>query len=220
MFQRKRSSESGKIKGARITSMSVASPPLFQTAESLPRKRFTRDEVEYLLNTGFFDGQRFELIDGELLDRMGQNPPHANAIRLTQRQLGALLDPSLIQVQLPIEVAAGDRERSLPEPDLAVLQEIKPDFDERHPRGDELLLVIEVADTTATFDLSRKVALYASAGVREYWVLDLPRRMLVVHRQPFGSAYRLIELFSEGDTVSLENRAETVRVSDLLPARS
>ena len=201
--------------------MSTALPPTFQTAaEALPKKRFSREEVEYLLRSGFFDGQRYELIDGELLDKMGQNPPHANAIRLTQRRLGAFIDPSLIQAQLPIEAGAGDRERSLPEPDLAVLRELKADYDTRHPRGDELLLVIEVSDTTAAFDLSRKAALYASAGVREYWVLDLPRRMLVVHRQPFGATYRVVETFTEGDTVSLENRTESVLVSDLFPARS
>ena len=123
------------------------------------------------------------------------------------------------KVQLPIEAGARDRERSLPEPDLAVLREIKPDYDTRHPRGDELLLVIEVSDTTAAFDLSRKVALYASAGVPEYWVLDLSRRVLVVHRQPSGSACRLVELLAEGDTVALENRAETVPVNSLFPRR-
>jgi Uma2 family endonuclease len=108
--------------------------------------------------------------------------------------------------------------RSLPEPDLAVLAESKPDFDKRHPRGDELLLVIEVSDTTAYFDLSRKAALYGAARIPEYWVLDLTRRLLVVHREPFESGYRLIRLFTESDTVSLENCSESVRVSDLLPA--
>jgi Uma2 family endonuclease len=201
--------------------MSAVLPPPFQSpGEALPKKRFTREEVEFLQRTGFFNGERYELIDGELLDKMGQNPPHANTIRLTQRRLGAFMDPGLIQTQLPIEVSAGDKDRSLPEPDLAVLRELRPDYDTRHPRGDELLLVIEVSDSTVNFDLSRKAALYAAAGVPEYWVLNLSRRKLVVHRQPVGYDYRRVELLGEGDMVSMENRAELVPVSDLFPARS
>jgi Uma2 family endonuclease len=192
--------------------------PSHPAAESLPRKRFTREEVDRLTEAGFFEGRRYELIDGDLVDKMGQNPPHAYAIQLAHNWLVSVGLGNSVRVQLPIEVSPSDRERSLPEPDLSVLAEWKPEFARRHPRGDELLLAIEVSDSTANFDLSRKAMLYAAAGVPEYWVLDLPRRLLVVHRQPFESGYRLIRLFPESETASLENRAETVRVSDLLPA--
>ena len=192
-------------------------PPLQGPPDGPRRKRFTREEVERLTEAGFFQGQRYELIDGDLIDKMGQNPPHATGICLTQIWFGTFLETARIRVQLPIEVSAADRERSLPEPDLFALREYKPDYHKRHPRGDEVLVVVEVSDTTAAADLGRKAALYAAAGVPEYWVLDLTRRMLVVHRQPRESSYRLIQLFAEGDPVSLENRAETIRVSELLP---
>ncbi|MBV9746642.1 MAG: Uma2 family endonuclease [Acidobacteriia bacterium] len=192
-------------------------PPLPPAAEALPRKRFTRAEVDHLMEGGFFEGQRYELIDGDLIDKIGQNPPHAQAIRLVHRWLSTFLETDLIQTQLPIEVSAQDRERSLPEPDLAVLAEFKSDYARRHPRGDELRMVIEVSDTTVQFDLSRKAALYSLARVPEYWVLDLPRRTLVVHRQPSEAGYRLIQLFGESDAVSLENGAETASVSEFLP---
>ena len=65
--------------------------------------------------------------------------------------------------------------------------------------------------------MTRKASLYASSGVREYWVVDLPRRMLVIHRQPDGEQYRQIQMFAEGDRVSLEGRANRVKVGDLLP---
>lgn len=201
--------------------MSAASLLPFQAAaEALPRKRFTREEVERYVEAGFFDGQRFELIDGDLLDKMGQKPPHATAIRLTQAWLAGFLGANRVQCQLPIEASGADRERSLPEPDLAVLAEPKPDYHQRHPRGDELLLVVEVSDTTASFDLTRKAVLYASAGVPEYWVLDLTRRVLVVHRRSDGSTYRLAQLFSETDTVSMEGRDDAIRVSEILPDQS
>jgi len=202
--------------------MSASTTLPFQTAaEALPRKRFTREEVERLLDTDFFTGQRLELIDGDLIDKMGQKPRHAFAIRLITRWLASVFPVEQIQIQLPIEAAGEDRERSVPEPDIAVLSQWKDDFRSRHPRGDELLLVVEVSDTSASFDLSRKAALYARAGVPEYWVLDLVRRVLVVHRMPDGlSAYRLIQLLAEADSVSMNGRAENVRVGEILPETS
>jgi Uma2 family endonuclease len=97
------------------------------------------------------------------------------------------------------------------------LDERKLEYEKRHPRGDEILLVVEVSDTTLGFDRSRKAVLYATAGVREYWVLDLVHRVLVVHRQPDGSTYRLAQIFSESDTALMEGRTESVRVSEILP---
>jgi len=191
--------------------------PAQVSSDALSRKRFTRDDVDRLTEAGVFEGQRYELIDGDLIDKMGRNPPHASAIRRVSKWLRSFLADDQVQVQLPIEAACEDRERSLPEPDLAVLAELKPDHERRHPSGHEVVLVVEVAESSAAFDLSRKAILYAKAGVREYWVLDLTRRMLVVHRQTDGEQYRHIHLYAEGDTVSVENCTESVRVKDLLP---
>jgi Uma2 family endonuclease len=185
----------------------------------LPRKQFTRDEVDRLLDAGFFAGERYELIDGDLIDKMGQNPPHASGIRRVKDWLEGCVGSAKVQIQLPVEAAVPDRELSLPEPDVAVLQEVKADYDGRHPRGDELLLIVEVAETSAAFDLSRKAILYARAGVPEYWVLDLERRVLVVHRQSDGTQYKLVQIFTEGEMVSMEGRSESVKVQTLLPAR-
>jgi Uma2 family endonuclease len=195
----------------------MSATPLLPSFET--RKRFTREEVDRLTETGFFEGFRYELIDGDLIDKMGQNPPHAHSIQLALRWLASIFGTDRIRVQLPMEASPADRERSLPEPDLAVVAEDKPEFAKRHPGGDELLLAIEVAYTSVTFDLSRKAVLYAAAGVPEYWVLDLTRRILVVHRQPSPAGYRLSQWFTESDMVSLEDRAETVRVSELMPAK-
>jgi hypothetical protein len=102
-----------------------------------------------MLNAGLFAGQRFELIDGDLIDKMGQNPPHANAIRRCKALLEKIFAFELVDVQMPIEAGPADQDRSEPEPDVAVLAEKKPDFDHRHPNGQELALLVEVADTTS-----------------------------------------------------------------------
>ena len=191
--------------------------PFRSAAGELPRKRFTRQEVERFQEAGVFDGQRYELIDGDLVDKMGQNPPHAFSIRLIQAWLASIFGAVRVGIQLPVEAAGEDRERSLPEPDVAVLAEDKPEYQKRHPRCDELLLAVEVSDTTAAFDLTRKAAIYANARVPEYWVVDLSRRMLVVHRNPGGPAYRLVQLFSAADTVTMEGRTEVLTVGEILP---
>ncbi len=192
-----------------IVESSVAGPPL-------PRKRFTRREVEAMLDAGVFEGQRFELIDGDLIDKMGQKPPHAFAIQRLQDLLILIFGATRVRVQLPMEAGAADREKSVPEPDLAVAKEAKYEYRDRHPSGAEMLLVVEVADTTIRPDLTRKRDLYANAGVREYWVLDLNGRRLVVHRDLVtdSAKYSQIESYSDIEAVSLEQRA--VKVADLL----
>ena len=187
-------------------------------APGVRRKRFTRQEVDRLTELGVFEGQRYELIDGDLIDKMGRKPPHARAIRRLIAELSKFIVAGLLHVQSPIDVSGADSEKNLPEPDVAVLAEDKPDFDQRLPKADELLLVIEVSDTSAGFDLSTKAVLYAKAVVREYWVLDLVQRRLIAHRQPDGAVYRLIQVFAEADTVTIEGRSEPIRVGDLLPA--
>ena len=183
-----------------------------------PRKRFTVEEVQQMLDAGLFAGQRFELIDGDLIDKMGQNPPHAYAIRLVFAWLVKVLEPGRVQVQSPIQAGGPDQKWSLPEPDLAVLPELKDDYRYRHPLGDEILLAVEVSDTTVRYDQNEKRDLYARAGVREYWVLDLGRRQLTQHRSPANGKYSLVQTFAEQDEVCPEfHTSEPVKVASLLP---
>jgi Uma2 family endonuclease len=195
--------------------MTVPNPA---SVESLPRKKFTREEVEHLIDVGAFVDQRYELIDGELIDKMGQKPAHATGVHLVLKWLLTLFKIDFIRVQSPMEASGPDRDRSVPEPDLIVLKKTTPEHRLRHPRGDEVILAVEVSETTVAFDLSRKASLYAVAGVREYWVLDLVRPMLIVHRQPDDKQYRSIQLHPEEALVSLEESTELARVRDLLPA--
>jgi Uma2 family endonuclease len=146
--------------------MSAATLPAPPPSGLPRRKRFTRDEVDQMQNAGLFLDQRLELIDGDLIDKMGQNPPHAIAIRLLQACLIRIFGAERTQVQLPIELAASDQMWNLPEPDIAVLKEFKKeDYAQRHPSGNELLLLVEVADKSLRHDCTTKRDLYARAGV-------------------------------------------------------
>jgi Uma2 family endonuclease len=181
-------------------------------ADSLRRKRFTRSEVDRMQELGIFDGQRCELIDGELIDKSGQNPPHAQSIRNLVSALVGLFAPDRLLIQAPIEVRPSDSEWSLPEPDIALLAEARA---KRHPRGDELLLIVEVSDASLRQDLTTKRDLYARASVGEYWVLDLQSRRLVVHRNPADGEYGETAILNEDDLAS--SSGHTIAVRELLP---
>ena len=168
-----------------------------------------------MLDAGLFAGQRFELIDGDLIDKMGQNPPHSYAISLLRVRLVEVFGVERLQFQQPIEAAVAERKRSLPEPDASVLVEIKDGYRHRHPRGDELLLAIEVADTTVRYDATTKRDLYARAGVPEYWVLDIPGRTLIVHRSLTQRQFEQIDSIPENASVSAGGIE--IPVSELLP---
>jgi Uma2 family endonuclease len=173
-----------------------------------------------MMDAGIFAGQRFELIDGELIDKMRQKPPHASAIQRCMTTLLKIFGAELVRVQLPMEAGPADREWSVPEPDLAVLAEAKPDFSQRHPNGRELTLLVEVSDTTVRHDASKKRDLYARAGVPEYWVLDLNGRRLIVHSgvDEEKGQYASIRSYQEDEVVTIESlTGQSVSVSALLP---
>jgi Uma2 family endonuclease len=107
---------------------------------------------------------------------------------------------------------------SEPEPDLVVAPGNPFDYLPDHPRAADARLVVEVSDTTLKFDRGRKRAGYARARVLEYWIINLPERCLEVYRNPSGSRYRSVSIYSETESVaSLAAPHASVLVSDLLP---
>jgi Uma2 family endonuclease len=180
-----------------------------------PRKRFTRAEVEQMLEAGLSLVERCELIDGDLIDKMGQNPPHAAAIRLIADSFFEIFGQGRVLVQAPIEVAAPEQQWTWPEPDVAVLAHASLEYQQRHPRGDELLVLVEVADTTVRQDAFKKRDIYARAGVPEYWVLAIGPRRLIVYRHLAQGSYGETLVLSETGEVSLGSHS--IPMSRLLP---
>jgi Uma2 family endonuclease len=156
--------------------------------------------VNRLLESGYFDGQRFELIDGELINKMGQGPRHAYAIQLLLEFLAELFGVRRVLVQAPIEAGPRDQKWSQPEPDITVIAGAKRPAD-RHPFGHELVLAVEVADTSLRRDSIRKRDMCAHAGVPEYWVLDIDGRQLLVFRNLQNDAYSEALTLAETDAL-------------------
>ncbi len=183
-------------------------------------KRWTRRDCEFLVDNELLVG-RYELIDGEIVSKMGQKPPHAVAIMRLTKWLVNLFGGDFVRIQLPIDVAEQDNEINEPEPDAVALAQPGEAYMAGNPDPVEVLLAIEVADSSLRFDLITKAALYARAAILEFWVLDIVNRRLVVHRQPSGTGYAEILEYAETEQLAPISRPESlVLVSDLLPPRS
>ncbi len=181
------------------------------------RKRFTRKECEFLEQNQLLT-ERYELIDGEIIFKMPQNPPHALTVMLITAWLMRVFGEMYARCQLAIDVGEAAPEINNPEPDGVALSQPVTAFAARHPAPMEILLVVEVSDTTIHFDLHNKAALYALAGIVEYWVADIKERRFVVHRNPTPAGYAEVTQYDAEETISPLARPDaSVRVADLLP---
>ncbi len=181
----------------------VLEVPPCQPAPLMPRrKRWTRQECEALQASGLFDQQRLELVEGELIDKMGQNRPHWTTVALIAIWLRRNFGNLLVLQEVAIDVAPEDNPTSEPEPDVIVLMCEFDDILASHPRPGDLRLVVEVSDSSLAFDLTIKAALYARARIMEYWVLDVNERRLIVHRDPTAGRYASVTVYRENETVS------------------
>jgi Uma2 family endonuclease len=168
----------------------------------------------------FAPGERVELIEGEIIAMTPQKSPHATAIWLAQEALRLAFGAGFhVRSQLPLTLGPD----SEPEPDAAVVRGTAREYVDGHPTT--AILVVEVADTTLEFDRGRKAAMYARAGIPEYWIVNLPDRVLEVHRdlgplpdRPAEHGYRSTRRTGSSDAVApLSSPTAHVRVADLLP---
>jgi Uma2 family endonuclease len=145
-----------------------------------------RIEYESLVTQGLLDDARIELLCGALVEMTPQGPLHANVIRrLAEKLVRATSERVHVRVQMPLALS----DDSEPEPDIAVVP--AGDYDRAHPA--HALLVIEVAETSLQKDRGIKTALYATAGIPEFWLVDLTQRVIEVHRQPTLGRYTDIQ---------------------------
>jgi Uma2 family endonuclease len=183
-----------------------------------PRKRWTRAECEALEASGLFEQERLELVEGELISKMGKNRPHVHSAMLLVEWLVQIFGFRFVNQEVPIDVAPEDNPTNEPQPDVIVLTRESSRFQSR-PRPEDLRLVVEIADSSLNFDLTTKAALYARAGIVEYWVLDVARRRLLVHRDAKASGYASIIAYSEQESVApLAAPQAEFHVADAFPA--
>jgi Uma2 family endonuclease len=164
------------------------------------RVRFSRAAYHRMVEAGILHSDsRVELIDGEILMMSPIGPPQGGGIsRLNNFFMRRLPESLDCRIQLPI--VAGDH--SEPEPDVAIVRRRDDDYQHEHPSPADVVLLVEVAQSSLDFDLGSKLRLYASSGICEYWVVDVEHRIVLVHRDPTGDQYRNAGRVSVGDSIA------------------
>jgi Uma2 family endonuclease len=170
-----------------------------------------RIEYESLVEQGLLADSRVELLLGTLVDMSPQGPLHAEVVRrLTAFFVRQLPSQVHTRVQSPLALA----DDSEPEPDIAVVP--AGDYTKAHP--DRALLIVEVADTSLQKDRGVKTALYAMAGVPEFWLVSLADRTIEVHRQPSTGRYTDIQKIDTGGSIApAAFPTVSIAASEILP---
>lgn len=171
-------------------------------ATVIPQKhRITLDEWRRMGEAGIFPPEsRIELIDGEIIEMSPIGFNHAGHVTRLMNYFAPLLaDSALMTAQNPLQL--GDL--SEPEPDFMLLRPEPSFYSTRHPQADDVLLLVEIADTSLSYDRSQKMRLYAAHNIPEYWLLNLNATSLEVYKQPQSTGYAEKSVLHRGDSVQL-----------------
>jgi Uma2 family endonuclease len=181
---------------------------------------WTRSEYYKMAEVGLFEGKHVELIEGRVIEMSPMGSLHATAVALTGRTLEKAFGQGYFaRWQMPLDIG----EFSEPEPDVAIIQGDVRQFKDAHPTT--AALIVEVAETSLSYDRIEKASIYAKIGIPDYWIVNLANRQLEVHRSPvadtsqlFGFGYADVTILKEGDFVSPFTKQDLhIAIADLLP---
>jgi Uma2 family endonuclease len=185
-----------------------------------PMHRFSVDEYHRMIEAGVLGpNQKFELLDGVVVEKMGQNPSHSSTFRKLLRLLDKTLPEEFVtRPQLPITLATSETE-----PDIAIVLGPDERYDLRHPMPADVSLIIEVADESLSRDRRDKVPIYAAARIPEYWIVNLVDAVVEVYTDPRGRRapkYNRLVSFLKSQMVPLSlhgKKIANLSFRDILP---
>lgn len=177
------------------------------------RRKFSVDQYLEMIENGFFHPEeKVELIEGELINKMGIGKEHANCVnKLAKYLIKVLLDSSFeVSIQNPIRL-----EKSRPEPDLVIQTKTSWESDE-DPVSSDILLLVEVAQSTLRYDREVKLPIYAQANIPMYWIVNLEAKNVEVYTKPSADTYNEKKVFEPGMAIPLPSIQKEISVSEFL----
>ena len=162
-------------------------------------KRFRVDDFRKMTEAGILPEESgWEIIDGYLIDKMTIGSKHAGTVKRLNRKLTNLPgDLVIVSVQDPIQID----EYNAPEPDIALLKPREDFYAASHPTPEDVLLLIEVSDSTIEYDREIKKNIYAQAGIAEFWLVNLQENTVEIYSQPKNGNFRLVRILEAGETL-------------------
>jgi len=179
----------------------------------ISKRLLTVEEYQKMAEVGILREQGIELINGEIVEMSPVGSKHLACVNKLNAILSALIgSKAIVSVQNPI--IAGDN--SAPEPDISILKYRKDFYSSEVPHAEDVLLVIEVADTSAEYDRTVKLPIYAKSGIPEYWLIDLEKNEIEAYWEPSGSFYKFRELLHAGDVLKAREVPVEIEAGELL----
>lgn len=165
----------------------------------LTRHRFTVADYHKMAEAGILGkDDRVELIEGEIVAMAPIGSHHTSPVgRLNRILIRSLGERAWVWVQNPVTLGVD----SEPQPDLMVLKPRADAYENAHPTAADVLLLIEVSDTSLAYDRGRKLELYAKHGIVETWIVDVQARRIEVYREPAPAGYKLCRVFEMGESM-------------------
>ncbi len=182
---------------------------------ALKKYHLTVDDFNYMAENGRFSPtDRLELIEGEIYEMSPIGRLHARCVKFLSAILNKLLsDKAIIGVQDPIILD----DLTEPQPDISILRFQADFYKQSHPKPANILLIIEVADSTVEYDRTIKFPKYATAGIPEAWLINLEAERIEVHSNPKANTYGMVKIYQRGEEVSSETMPELkLEVDDIL----
>jgi Uma2 family endonuclease len=164
------------------------------------KHRFTVSDYYRMGEAGIFPPDaRVELLEGEIIDMMPIGPFHSGVVNRLNRFMNSISGGRwLVTAQNPVRL----NRHSEPEPDVVLVRPAADDYTSRHPSPEDVLLLIEVAESSLDYDRREKLAAYGKAGIEEYWIVNLPEQCVEVYREPHFTGYASVTTLKPGDTAS------------------
>ena len=195
----------------------VEEPEIVQAEPGPMPYHWSVNALYHALDAGVFEHpERLELIQGKIIENPPMNPPHASLADIVAQMLRDALQPALVVREEKCIHIASDGE---PVPDVSVVRGRRSDYSKRHPTPEDVALLVEVADTTADYDLGDKALQYAKAGVFEYWVALVNASAVVRHRDPTAEGYGEVIRLSGQDPISPLAAPDAIWTVDALLGR-
>ncbi len=197
----------------------MATPQKYLNADPKPH-RWTREEYYKLGEVGILVDKNVELIEGEVIEMSPIYSPHATTVTIVQELMSEIFGKGwVVRIQQPLSLGTD----SDPQPDIAVITGKARDFIDGHPTS--AALVIEVAVSSLSYDRKQKASIYAKAGIKDYWIVNVQDVQLEVYRRPitdengeYGFIYAQTLIFKKGDVVKpLAKPKVIIGIADLLP---